>query len=357
MSGSQLTLKEFIEKAPKAEVHLHVEGTIEPNFLFEMAERNGVKLPYAKPEDVLTAQLAKKKNTTENLKNFLDCLDQCRGAIRTGQDYLDIANQMLKRLHDDNVVYAEIFFDPQQGMRQGVAFDAIVEGLREAKKQAQDKLGLQTQWIMCFQRDHPSDEAFEILQKAEKHRDFIIGVGLDNFEEKDFTKAFEAPFQQAKNLGYRLTSHCDVNQPETYENIKGCLDRLSVSRIDHGLNVMEYPDLLERVIKDRIGLTGCATYYLSETAPHPSRIEMFRGLLEAGALISVNSDDPAQFGSGWVNKCMTSLQQAGNFNRSEMLLFMENAFHTAWLAPAERDAYLARLRSYAQEHEQIAVQA
>lgn len=340
------SVRALVETAPKAEVHLHVEGTIDPEFLFVMAERNGVALPYDEPADVLKTQQAKKQNTTENLKNFLDCLDMSRGAIRTSEDYFDISNQMFERLANDNVVYTEVFFDPQQGIRQGLSFDAIVEGLQQSQQKARKELGLGSKWIMCFQRDHPADEAFRMLEFAKPHRDFIVGVGLDNFETKGFTKAFSEPFNLAREQGYRLTSHCDVNQPETYDNIKGCLDRLGVSRIDHGLNVVDFPDLLEQVIEDRIGLTGCATYYVSETAPHASRIEMFRKLLEAGALISINSDDPAQFGSGWINRCLTSMQDGGGFNLAEMQRFLENAFHTAWLEPGECDGYLQRLREH-----------
>lgn len=338
--------KSLVETAPKAELHLHVEGTIDPEFLFKMAERNGVALPYDQPEDVLKTQQSRKKGTTENLKNFLDCLDMSRGAIRTGEDYFDISNQMFDHLAEDSVVYAEVFFDPQQGMRQGLTFDAIVEGLKQSQKKARAELGIDSKWIMCFQRDHPAEEAFGLLKLAERHREFIVGIGLDNFETKGFTEAFAEPFQIAKEQGYHLTSHCDVNQPETYGNIKGCLERLGVSRIDHGLNVAEFPDLLDRVITDRIGLTGCATYYVSETAPHPTRIELFRKLLKAGALISINSDDPAQFGSAWINKCLTSMQSEGGFSLGEMQLFLENAFHTAWLDPSERRDYLQRLRDH-----------
>ena len=347
---SQSCDRTFIEKAPKAELHLHVEGTIEPEFLFEMAERNGVDLPFKHPEDVLNKQKANRKSTTDNLRNFIDCLNISRGAIRTGEDYFDISCRMMERLSLDNVVYAEVFFDPQQGLRQGVSFDAIVDGLRQSQKEARSLWGLDSKWIMCFQRDYPSDEAYELLKLAEPHRDFIAGVGLDNFEASGFTEAFEEPFRLAREQGYHLTSHCDVNQPDTYENIKGCLYRLGVSRIDHGLNVVNFPGLLEIVVKRRIGLTGCPIYYVSETAPHPSRVKMFRDLLQADALISINSDDPVQFGSGWINKCMTSLQDAGEFSRSDMLKFIENAFHTAWLESDERAAYLKRLQIHADEY-------
>jgi len=256
---------------------------------------------------------------------------------------------MLKNLHRENVVYAEIFFDPQQGMRQGIPFEKMVDALKKSKERAKTTYGLETKWIMCFQRDYPSSEAIALLELASSHLDFIVGIGLDNDEVDGFTEDFAEAFKLAKSMGLKLTSHCDVNQTESYTNIKGCLYGLNVDRIDHGLNVADYPDLLEVVRSKKIGLTGVASYYLSEVSVHYDRIDMFKKLLENDVLISINSDDPTQFGSGWINQCLYSMQSHGDFTSLEMLKFLENAFLSSWLDESQSSQYLNQLRTYAKK--------
>lgn len=342
-----MTSSNFIQDMPKAELHVHIEGTIKGELLFEIAERNRIKLPYETPDDILTLQNDTKTGLHENLVNFLKCLDVSRSALRTGQDYYDIAMDYYDSCRDENIVYAEIMFDPQQAIRQGVSFDDCFEALQQARDDAKEHFGISSQWIMCFQRDHPLESALDVLEMAVPHRDNIIAVGLDNSEISGFPTTFAPLYDAAREQGYRLTSHCDVNQPDTLAHIRGCLDVLKVERIDHGLNVFQDAGLLRDVLARNIPLTACPTFVVSQNACPPDRVEMMRGLLEAGVLISLSTDDPAQFGSGWLCRTLTAAQDAGEFSDAEMVRFMENAFRSAWIPNAQRDRYLIQLQNHA----------
>jgi len=348
MEDSQHEDGKFIASVPKAELHIHIEGTIEPDLLLRMADRNEINLPYKTPEDVLKLQILKKADSTENLTNFLECLDISRSVLCQAEDYYDMAMNFLRKCRDENIVYSEVMFDPQQGMRQGVIFEESVEALMQAQKEGLATYGVETQWIMCFQRDHSAHEAMGILSLADSYREFIVGVGLDNAEINGFPDLFKDVFQKARSQGYHLTSHCDVNQPNTISHIHGCIEILGVNRIDHGLNIAQDKALTETVISRDISLTGCPTFYISENSCPPERMDMIKKLFQAGVKISLNSDDPAQFGSGWLTQTLCAAQQAGNFSRKEMIRFLENAFSSAWLPEDRKTKYLNSLKEYSE---------
>ncbi len=337
---------EFLLAAPKAELHVHLEGTIEPELLFLLAERNGIEIPYRTPEDVLNFQVEKKTSSTENLKNFLECLDISRGVLVKAIDYYDLTMHFLKQCQKEHIVYAEVMFDPQQAMRQGVEFEAAVEAIGQAQKDGLKEFEVETQWIMCFQRDHSPLEAEKILKQAEPFRDLIIGIGLDNAEVSGFPNLFSEVFRQAKLAGYHLTSHCDVNQPDAFDHIRGCIEQLSVHRIDHGLNVAQDEALVDTVLNKNICLTACPTYYATENSCPPDRMKMIKTLFRAGVMVSLNSDDPAQFGSGWLSNTLAVAQRSGGFTRQEMLRFMKNAFQSAWLPENRKKVYLDSLSEF-----------
>lgn len=345
-----MTSLDFIKNMPKIELHVHVEGTIKGELLFEIAERNGIDLPYESPDGILELQNQSKTGLHENLVNFLKCLDISRGALRSGADYYDVAMGYYQSCVEDNTHYAEIMFDPQQAIRQGVAFGDCFEALIQARDDAADRLGVTSQWIMCFQRDHSLDSAMEVLEQAEPYREDIIGIGLDNSEMPGFPKTFAPLYDQARARGYRLTSHCDVNQPDTLTHIRDCLETLKVERIDHGLNVFQDPELLEKVIQNDIGLTACPTFVVSQKACPADRIEMIRGLFQAGALISLSTDDPAQFGSGWLTTTLVAAQIGGGFSNDEMTGFMKNAAVSAWMPDDRRSRFLEALSEYSNQH-------
>lgn len=339
-------LSEFIRALPKAELHVHLEGTLEGDLLLIMAERNKISLPFDDPDGIRRMQNETKTGLTNNLVNFLRCLDICREAMRTAQDYYDTAMAFVRRSAAENVIYLEITFDPQQAIRQGVPLSECVEALGRAQRDAGRDHGVEIQWIACFQRDHSVEDALATLIELDPYQDQIVGIGLDNFETPDFPRLFAPVMSAAGERGYRLTSHCDVNQPQSLTHIGDCIDILGVERIDHGLNTAQDSALLEKVVERRIALTGCPTFHVSMTAAPDDRIEMIKTLYDAGALISLNTDDPAQFGSGYLCHTLAACQIAGKFSDNDMLHFMRNTFESAWISQAARSRYLLMLDQF-----------
>ena len=193
---------------------------------------------------------------------------------------------------------------------------------------------------MSFQRDRPVEEALNILDAIQPYRDQIAGIGLDNPERPDFPNTFAPVFAAAKKEGYKLTSHCDVHIPNSIEHIRGCIETLCVERIDHGLNAIEDDSVVQQLIDKNIALTGCPTRYAFQSQTSPDDLAMMTGLLEQGVLISLNSDDPAQFGSGWLSQTLIEAQRTGNLSRKTMAKFMRNGFISAWLPSDRKAAYL-----------------
>lgn len=336
----------YLAEIPKAELHVHLEGTIAPELLFHLANRNKLSLPYSHPEDVLNLQIKQKNIGQENLSNFLECLDISRGVLKQPEDYYDIAMGYFKQCQEDNIVYVEIMFDPQQGIRQGIDFEAIMDSLIQARSDGKEKLNIEAQWIMCFQRDYSPNDAMTVLLQAEPYQEHIVGIGLDNYETPGFPDLFTKVFQEAKKRGYCLTTHCDVNQAESLTNIFQSIDKLNVSRIDHGLNSAQDEELIKIIKSKRVGLTGCPTFYVNETEAPSDRMKMIQKLLKAGVLISLNTDDPAQFGSGWLLDTLVAAQKSGGFSRAEMVLFQINAFRSAWLDDDRKKHYLEVLETF-----------
>ena len=336
----------FVALMPKVELHVHLEGTIESATLFELAEANGIDLPYDTPEGVLAYQAGRRAEGRENLVNFLECLDISRGALRTAADYHRITVDFLARCRREGVPYVEIMFDPQQAVRQGVPLGACVEAITQGRRDGERDEGVRSQLIMCFQRDYPPEEAPTLLAEADPHREHIVRIGLDNYETAGFPPRFQPVYERARERGYRLTSHCDVNQPDSVAHIRQCIDLLGVERIDHGLNTVDDLALLELVVDRGIALTGCPTYYAGQEASPDWRLEMHRTLLAAGARISLNTDDPAQFGSGWLTTTIRSAMAAAPFTRAEVVRFMGHAIDTAWTDDAHRRQLAADLEAY-----------
>ncbi|MFT5112917.1 MAG: adenosine deaminase [Parasphingorhabdus sp.] len=276
----------------------------------------------------------------------------CRGALRTGQDYEEITYEFLKKCHSENIIYSEIMFDPQQGLRQGVKLEALLEGLFSGARAANQEFGISTQWIMNFQRDHPVNDACNILEHAQSYKDDIVGIGLDNPEIYDFPNKFTPLFQYAKEQGYRLTSHCDVHQSNTMRHIRDCIEVLGVERIDHGLNALDDDELVAQLVEKNIALTGCPNRYAYQPENASSDdLGMMLKLLEKGVLVSINSDDPAQFGSGWLTQTMIEAQKNGNLSSETMIKFMRCSFQSAWLPEDQKVIYLHRLECFSDGYE------
>ena len=332
-------LETFIRRMPKAELHLHIEGTLEPELKFELAARNGLQLPY---EDVGEMRAA---YDFDDLASFLAVYYEGMSVLTGEQDFYDLAMAYFRKARSQNVVYAEIFFDPQAHTSRGVAFDTAIGGIRRAQQDAQTELGLRTQLIMCFLRDMSAESAMETLEQALPHGDWIVGVGLDSDERGNPPVKFAEVFARARREGFRLTMHCDVDQESSVQHIWQCLDTVGVDRVDHGVNALEDASLVAEIRTRGLGLTCCpiSNSYVTDGL----KAAEIKGLLDAGIRVTVNSDDPAYF-PGYMNENLLALGQAAQLRRDELLQLARNAFTIAWLLEADRDAYLDALDAYAE---------
>jgi adenine deaminase len=331
-------LATFIEGMPKAELHLHLEGTLEPELKFELAARNGVALPYASAAEMRAAY------GFDDLASFLAVYYEGMSVLLHEQDFYDLASAYFRKAHSQNVVYAECFFDPQAHTARGVPFATAIEGIRHAQEDAEAALGLRTQLIMCFLRDESAESARETLEQSLPYRDRIVGVGLDSDERGNPPVKFKGVFDRARAEGYRLTMHCDVDQEDSVAHIWQCLDEIGVERIDHGVNSLEDGALVREIAGRGLGLTVCPIsngYVAGGLKSH----ELER-MLDHGMRACVNSDDPAYF-PGYMNENLAAVQSEAGLGRDELVQLARNAFTIAWLDEEARAGYLALLDAYA----------
>ena len=331
-------LRTFIERMPKAELHLHLEGTLEPELKFELAARNGVALPYGSVDEL------RKAYAFHDLPSFLAVYYEGMSVLLTEQDFYDLATAYFRKAHSQHVVYAEVFFDPQAHTGRGVPFETVVEGIRRAQRDAEATLGLRSQLIMCFLRDLSADSAMETLEQSLTYGDWIVGVGLDSDENGNPPVKFKEVFARARREGYRLTMHCDVDQVNSVGHIWQCLDEIRVERIDHGVNALEDPALIKEINARQLGLTTCpiSNGYVTDGL----KATEIKALLDSGVHATINSDDPAYF-PGYVNENFIAVQEAASLGRNDILQLARNAFAVSWLAPEERGRYREALEAYA----------
>jgi adenine deaminase len=319
----------FVAGLPKAELHLHIEGTLEPSLRTELAKRNGITLPPLPPFHDLTT--------------FLVVYYASMQVLRTEQDFYDLAMAYFRTASAQHVVYAEIFFDPQAHTSRGVPFGTVIGGLDRARTAAAAELGLTAKLIMCFLRDLPADSAMDTLEQSLPYKDKIVGVGLDSDERDNPPLKFADIFARARAEGYRLTMHCDVDQQNAVAHIWQALDDIGVERIDHGVNCLQDKSLLYRLASDRIGLTVCpvSNGWVTDSMKAPE----LKAMLDAHLLATVNSDDPAYF-EAYVNENFTAAAKHGKLTAAEVARLARNSFDVAWLDPAERAEYLDQVDRY-----------
>ncbi len=330
-------LTAFIEGMPKAELHVHLEGTLEPELKFELAARNGLELAYGSVDELRAAY------RFDDLPSFLAVYYEGMSVLRTEQDFYDLAAAYFHKARSQNVVYAEVFFDPQAHTSRGIAFGTVIEGIHRAQQDAEGSLGLRTQLIMCFLRDLSEESALATLEQSLPHRHWIVGVGLDSDEKDNPPRKFKDVFARARSEGFRLTMHCDVDQDGSAEHIRQCLDEIGVERIDHGVNAVDDEALLQEIKRRGLGLTVCpiSNGYVTDGL----KAAEIKTMLVAGVRVTVNSDDPAYF-PGYMNENLLAVQEAVNLTRDEIAQLARNAFTVSWLAQEEKDAYLAALETY-----------
>jgi adenine deaminase len=328
----------FIARMPKAELHLHLEGTLEPELKFDLAARNGLDLPYASAEDMRAAY------GFDDLASFLAVYYEGMSVLLTERDFYDLAMAYFRKAHSQSVVYAELFFDPQAHTTRGIPFSTVIEGFRRAQQDAEASLGLRTQLIMCFLRDLTAESAMETLEQSLAYGDWIVGVGLDSDERGNPPVKFKDVFARARREGYRLTMHCDVDQENSVEHIWQCLDEIGVERVDHGVNALEDGALVAEINRRGLGLTLCpiSNSYVTDGL----KASEIKTMLDAGVRATINSDDPAYF-PGYVNENFAAVQQAVNLRRDEIVQLARNAFTISWLEPEDRNRYVDSLEAYA----------
>jgi adenosine deaminase len=329
----------FARRIPKAELHLHIEGTLEPELLFTLAARNDVVLPYRDVEAVRAAYVF------EDLQSFLDLYFAGVTVLQTERDFFDLTAAYLSRARAAGVVHAEIFFDPQAHLVRGVPFAVALGGIHEALRTSEAEYGMTTRLIMNFLRDRSASEAMDVLAMALPYGDRIAAVGLDSAELGYPPRIFADVFARARAAGFKTVAHAGEEGPPEY--VSESLDLLRVARIDHGVRSLEDPELVARLRDERIPLTVCPFSNVKLRVVDRLEDHPLRRMLEANLCATINSDDPAYFG-GYVDDNFAGTRAALELDRDDIVNLAANSFEAAFLEPVERDRYAARLAAFAQ---------
>lgn len=327
-------LPELLRLMPKAELHIHIEGSLEPELIFALARRNGIQLPYASVDELRSAY------AFTNLQSFLDIYYAGASVLITEQDFYDMTRAYLERAAQDNVIHTEIFFDPQTHTARGISMETVIKGLHRACVDAQAELGISAALILCFLRHLSEEEAFETLEQALPFRDLIIGVGLDSGEVGNPPEKFARVFARCRELGLHLVAHAGEEGPPEY--IWTALDLLKVERIDHGVQSAKDPSLMQRLAKDRIALTVCPLSNLKLCVFPDLASHNLRQLLDAGLAATVNSDDPAYFG-GYLNENFTQTFAATGMEAQHAWTLARNSFEASFADAAAKRGHIERL--------------
>ncbi len=336
------SLHDFICRLPKAELHLHIEGSLEPEMMFALARRNGASLPYASVEEVRAAY------NFSDLQSFLDLYYAGAAVLQTEQDFHDLTMAYVRRALADNVRHAELFFDPQTHTERGVPMATVFAGIAGALRQARAEHGFSSRMILCFLRHLSESEAFATLDEAlplrAEYADLWIGVGLDSGEVGNPPEKFANVFARARELGFRVVAHAGEEGPPAY--VDGALDVLKVERIDHGVRSEEDPALMQRLVKSQMPLTVCPLSNLKLCVVKNLRDHNLARLLRAGLRVTINSDDPAYFG-GYMNANFLATADALALTRGELVELARNSFTAAFVTEQERQPWLDELNALA----------
>ncbi len=335
MNHSQI---EFIRNIPKAELHLHIEGTLEPEMMFSLAQRNGVKLPYASVDEVRAAY------RFADLQSFLDLYYAGAAVLQTEQDFYDLTMAYVRRAITDNVHHAELFFDPQTHTARDVPVATVFAGIARALRQARREYGFSSRLILCFLRHLSEEDAFATLDAAlplrAEYDDLWVGVGLDSGEVGNPPEKFDGVFTKARELGFRIVAHAGEEGPPAY--VRSALDILRAERIDHGVRSEEDPELMRRLAREKTPLTVCPLSNLKLCVVSDLRDHNLLRLLRSGVCVTINSDDPAYFG-GYINTNFIETADALELSREEIVQIARNSFLAAFVADDERSSWLEEL--------------
>jgi adenine deaminase len=327
-------VKSFVERMPKAELHLHIEGTLEPELMFELASRNRVQIPYKSTHEV------RKAYEFSNLQSFLDIYYQGTRVLLHDRDFYDLTCAYLQKAHQQNVRHAEIFFDPQAHTERDVAIPAIIEGIHQALQDGEERFGISSKLILCFLRHLSTEDAMQTLEGALPYRHAFAGVGLDSSESGHPPVKFTEVFARAREEGLFVVAHAGEEGPPAY--VWQALDTLGASRIDHGVRSMEDPALVERLRSERIPLTVCPLSNVKLRVFDSIESHNLPQLLGAGLCITINSDDPAYFG-GYINENFDAVGQAFQLTPDQLRTLARNSFEAAFMDDDRRATLLAEL--------------
>ncbi|OWK26926.1 MAG: adenosine deaminase [Parcubacteria group bacterium GW2011_GWA2_38_13b] len=335
--NTTLQINDFIKNIPKAELHIHIEGSLEPEMMFGIAKRNNIKIKHKSIEDI--------KNTYNFtcLQDFLNIYYSGCDVLMVAQDFYDLTLAYLKKARSQNITHCEIFFDPQTHTGRGIKFSTVTEGILKALRNGQKKLGISSRLIMCFLRNLDEESAMKTLKSALNYKKEIIAIGLDSLEIGNPPRKFKRVFEKAREAGFLTVAHAGEEGPADY--VKEALDLLKVSRIDHGNNSLDDERLINELAKKQIPLTICPLSNLRlkivyDLKNHPLKIMMKKGLL-----VSINSDDPAYFG-GYLNENFLAIIQALNLTIDDITRLAKNSFQSSFLDADEKNKMIAKVNEY-----------
>ena len=335
------SLENFINNIPKAELHLHIEGTFEPRLMFKIAERNNIKLKYKSVGELHSAY------KFNNLQDFLDIYYSGANVLITEQDFYDLTRAYLEKMKSQNVLHTEIFFDPQAHTARGIKFSTVINGIHSALKDAEKEFGITSKLIMSFLRHLSEADAFKTLEQGLKFKEWIAGIGLDSSEIGNPPSKFQRVFEKAKREGFLAMTHAGEEGPSEY--VWEALDLLTVQRIDHGNRALDDADLVKRLADEQIALTVCPLSNLKLCVVDTLEEHPLKTMLDQGILATVNSDDPAYF-DGYVNENYLETAQALNLTKEDVYQLAKNSFIGSFLNEDEKRNMLIIVDDYYKEH-------
>ena len=331
------SIENFIEGIPKAELHLHIEGTFEPELMFEIANRNNIPINYKSVDEL------KKAYNFNNLQEFLDIYYTGANVLLYVQDFYDLTWAYLNKVHEQNLIHTEIFFDPQTHTNRGLSFDTVIQGIRSALDDGKEKLGISSKLIMCFLRHLDEAAAFETLNQALPYKNWIAGVGLDSSEMGHPPSKFQRVFSKARDEGFITVAHAGEEGPAEY--VWEAINLLKVSRIDHGNRSLDDEQLIKYLIETQIPLTVCPLSNLELKVVNDLKDHPLLKLMEAGLMVTINSDDPAYFG-GYMNENYSQIASALNLTKKQITQLAKNSFKSSLLPDVEKEEMIKQVEHY-----------
>jgi len=325
---------DLIKKLPKAELHIHIEGSLEPELMFELSKRNKIEIPYKNIEDV------KKAYAFTDLQSFLDIYYASANVLITKKDFYDLTHSYILKCVENNIIHTEIFFDPQTHTRRGVSFQTVISGIKEALEDAKEKYGITSHIIMCFLRHLSQEDALKTFEEALSFKDYIIGIGLDSSELGNPPSKFEEVFKKAKDEGFKLVAHAGEEADVSY--IFEALDLLKVERIDHGVQSVKSMQLMNRLKEEQIPLTVCPNSNIELKVFENYKEHNIKELLDFGLNITVNSDDPAYF-KGYLNHNFINLYENLDLSKDDIVKLVKNSFSSSFISEELKYKYLKKV--------------